>query len=129
MAAATNKRANLTTNVIASVAKQSRAFAKTLMFFLDCFVAALLAMTRHLLPLHDFSRLRFPHFQFSILNFQLLKNEVMRLLGVCYLRATEVVLSGKSGRNEVLFPMNKVSSLRDLMPLHFFHSQFITHNL
>jgi hypothetical protein len=37
------------------------------------FVATLLAMTRHLLPLRDFSRLRFSHFQFSIFNFQLMK--------------------------------------------------------
>jgi hypothetical protein len=76
-----HERANLTTPIIASVAKQpslqarrslSRAFAKTMRFFPDCFVAALLAMT---LPcfLCGVSWLRTSHFQFSIFNFQLLK--------------------------------------------------------
>jgi hypothetical protein len=55
-------------HVIASEAKQSRAFAKMQRFFLDCFVASLFVMTCHLLPLRNFSRLRFPHFQFSIFN-------------------------------------------------------------
>jgi hypothetical protein len=54
-----------------------------------------------------------PHYLINIPNNQG-NNEVMRSLGGVYLQATEVVLSGKSGGNEVLFPMNKVSSLRDL---------------
>jgi hypothetical protein len=56
--------------------KQSRAFAKTQSFFLDCFVAALLAMTRHLLPLRNFSR---SYISFSIFNwksFQLSKSSI-----------------------------------------------------
>jgi hypothetical protein len=72
---ATNDRVNLTTNVIASAAKQpslrarrsqSRAFAKTLMFFPDCFVATLLAMTRFCC-LCGVSRFCLFHFHFSIL--------------------------------------------------------------
>jgi hypothetical protein len=77
--ASVNDRATLTTNVIASAAKQpslrdrrsqSRAFAKTLMFF-----SGLLRYARNDVPLLSFvlSWLRTFHFQFSIFNFQLLK--------------------------------------------------------
>jgi hypothetical protein len=51
---------------VASAAKQSRNKKNVIDSILDSFVAALLAMTCHLLPVRDFSHLRFPHFQFSI---------------------------------------------------------------
>jgi hypothetical protein len=134
-------RENVTTNVIGSVAKQpslrarrsqSRAFAKTGSFFLDCFGLRprndVLLLPCVLSPIQtSFSTnsnnkttsvagewtYNQPHYLINIPDNQG-NNEVMRLFLLCCHRATEVVLSGKSGGNEVLFPVNKVSSLRDL---------------
>jgi hypothetical protein len=51
-------------------------------------------------PLHTSNELKMENGKFKMIGFHT-SNELMRLSGVCCLRATEVVLSGKLGVNEV----------------------------